>query len=162
MVKSLPIVLRKILGQNALKLKFDAAKDMPIQYNNIINGLQPGLKNVNFKILEKKRENDVFKQGAGQGTSKQGMMVEFLETKQKLLSSSKKMAYLQDHNLNPRYPRLSDFDRTNLISSILKKKDLKLTIWSHFTRTPQKAEFEEFKCVLKGQEQFKLVSPIFR
>jgi len=68
-------VLRKILGQNPLKLKFDAAKDMPIQYNNIINGLQPGRTNVDFKILEKKRENDVFKQGLGQGTSQKGMML---------------------------------------------------------------------------------------
>ena len=41
-------------------------------------------------------------------------------------------------------------------------KELRLTIWENFTRIPKKAFNEELKCVMKGKEQFKLVSPIFR
>ena len=104
------------MGENALKLKFDVAKDMPLEYDNLIRGMQNSRKDVNFKILEKKRESAVFKQGAGQGTPHQDTMPGFVETKQKLTAEPKKMAYLQDHRLNRIYPKLSNFDRNNLIS----------------------------------------------
>tara|TARA_B110000285_G_C14927091_1_gene515535 strand:- start:300 stop:659 length:360 start_codon:yes stop_codon:yes gene_type:complete len=119
-----------------LKLKFDKAKDMPLEYDDILTKMQNPRRDVNFKILEKKRENDVFKQGAGQGRSVLGKMSEFIETKNNLGASSKKMAYLHDHRMNRIYPKLSSFDKNNLLSEILRRKDLKLTIWSHFTRTP--------------------------
>ena len=37
-----------------------------------------------------------------------------------------------------------------------------LTVWNQFTRVPKKIENDQYVCILKGEEIFRLVSPIFR
>ena len=45
---------------------------------------------------------------------------------------------------------------------MLRQKNKLLTIWTDFTRRPTKIESEQYICVVKGQERYILVSPIFR
>ena len=58
------------------------------------------------------------------------------------------------------------FDKTmfssNAISQILRLRKKTISIWSDFIRRPRKLSTENYICVVKGQEQFKIVSPIFR
>lgn len=48
------------------------------------------------------------------------------------------------------------------IAKILRKVGNKMTLWKDFERVSTKIEHEQYICVVKGAERFRLVSPIFR
>ena len=62
------------------------------------------------------------------------------------------------------YPKFAD--KTLIeefpLSSILRYRGTFLTIWSDFNRRAKRILNERYICVMKGQETFKLVSPIYR
>lgn len=49
-----------------------------------------------------------------------------------------------------------------MISKLLQKRGKLFTQWGPFTRYPKRIKFEQYICVVKGKEEFRLVSPIFR
>lgn len=50
----------------------------------------------------------------------------------------------------------------NLVGEFLRLRERSITIWTDFTRRPRKLINESYICVLKGEEQLRMVSPIFR
>ena len=50
----------------------------------------------------------------------------------------------------------------NPIGQILRQRNTLYTNWVDFKRRPKKIVNEQYICVLKGQEEYKIVSPIFR
>ena len=73
------------------------------------------------------------------------------------------LPYIQNLNLGP-YPtmRASSNYGTTLLSQILRKRNTLFTQWKDFIRKPQKLIHEQQICVIKGKEEFRLVSPIYR
>ena len=51
---------------------------------------------------------------------------------------------------------------TNQVGEMLRLRQREMTIWPNFKRVPKKLEGENYICVMKGREKFRLVSPIFR
>jgi len=84
----------------------------------------------------------------------------------KTLNPNKAMVFLQDALLLPTFSGF--FEDTSFMSidivlaEIMRKRNVLLTSWKDFNRVPKKIENEQYICVVKGQEQYKIVSPIFR
>ena len=49
-----------------------------------------------------------------------------------------------------------------LLSKILNFRHRTMTLWEDFIRIPKHEENEQYICVLKGREEFRMVSPIYR
>ena len=49
-----------------------------------------------------------------------------------------------------------------MLSEIMRTRKKMLTVWKDFNRRPKKVTNEQYVCVVRGQERFRIVSPIFR
>ena len=57
---------------------------------------------------------------------------------------------------------IQNYKTPSLLNQILRQRNKLWTQWTDFERKPKKAIYEQHICVLKGHEEFVIVSPIFR
>jgi len=48
------------------------------------------------------------------------------------------------------------------LNELLSVRGRRLSIWDNFIRIPKTSDYEQFICVVKGKERFRVVSPIYR
>jgi len=48
------------------------------------------------------------------------------------------------------------------LGELLPYRGRELTLWDEFLRKPTTSDYEQYVCVVKGKEKFRLVSPIYR
>ena len=82
----------------------------------------------------------------------------------KAMSHSKILNFIQDLPITAQYDKIMYNGQigNNALSEILRQRNTLYTNWADFNRRPKKLVHEQYICVLKGQENYKLVSPIFR
>lgn len=56
----------------------------------------------------------------------------------------------------------ADFTRPSFLSKMLRNRLTGLTIWGDFDRIPERKDKERYFCVIKGEEHFRMVSPVFK
>ena len=115
--------------------------------------------------LKNTDKNQVFKQGAGQAKNHTSTYEKYINMQSKL--SKKEMTYIQDHVIHKSDFNSLDADQTglynnNLLMHLLRSRAKLFTQWKSFQRRPKKINHEQYICMIAGQEEFKLVSPIFR
>ena len=82
------------------------------------------------------------------------------------MSQERYLSYIQNLDLSP-YPEwrgldIQDHENGRCLGEILRKRNLLFTQWTNFDRKPYKLMYEQYICVLKGTEEFRVVSPIYR
>ena len=71
------------------------------------------------------------------------------------------MYYLHNEIITQK-PLKDDYTKPSFITKVLRNRYFGLTIWSHFERIPEWKDKERYLCVVKGKEEFRLVSPVFK
>ena len=96
-------------------------------------------------------------QVADNSKSREGKMVKL--EKNDVKREQKYIAYLDEVALSPLLR--PDF-KLPLLQQFLSFQGASFTLWHSFKRVPRFVNNERFICVLSGQEEFRLVSPVFR
>jgi hypothetical protein len=55
-----------------------------------------------------------------------------------------------------------DYIKPAFISNLVRNRATGITIWRDFERRPEFKDRERYYCVIQGQENFKMVSPIYK
>ncbi|CDW89807.1 UNKNOWN [Stylonychia lemnae] len=57
---------------------------------------------------------------------------------------------------------IHDIQKPNFLSKILRNRLTGMTMWAPFVRKPEYKDKERYVCVIKGSEQFRMVSPVYK
>lgn len=162
--KSLPLVLRRAFEHTRFyqEAQQDHEKFLTLLFQNG-EGPQSQDQLIDYTLLQADpTENNKFIQGIGLGRNHSGTYPDFLSKKQALKSNQ--MGFIQDLPLSAMYHKFQKYTLVgdNVIQEIMRPRRKLLTIWKDFNRRPKKIVNEQYICVVKGQERYRIVSPIFR
>ena len=102
-----------------------------------------------------------FTQGLGNGKVISQSYDNFVQKRETMDSHSYKF-FIQDLPLTP-YKKWNMKPKfKSLLHNLYRQENILFTQWSDFNRKALKTDKEQYVCLANGNEQFKLVSPIYR
>lgn len=170
--KSLPVVLRNdCAGWN-----FKKAIDLEVENKTLPEYLSRKFSEkslVAFTEL-KKGPRDEFQQGVGQAKTYNRNYTEF--TRLRSLNNKAFLHFIQDLPLTPYRGFVQLFEdmkvwlkvednimfTNSLLNELYRPRNRLYTQWTDFRRVPVRNVFEQHVCVVRGTEEYRLISPIFR